>query len=356
MTGQKQQLPPKGYRPSILWAVAGIVVLASVWPTYWWLHGRFYQSTDDAYVRGNVTRIAPRVSGYITRVCVRDNSYVHAGDPLVKLDPAYLNAHLSETRARVEAAQAAVDRLQAQYSLFQADIAQAGAELRVRQAAWTYAKQQANRYKQLARTQAGSVQSSEAAVSQQAQSKARFRASEATLEAHRRQLTVVKAQLREAKAALFEAQAKSAMAMLDVSYTIIRAPVDGYVGNRSANVGTFVSAGTQLMSLVPARGLWVEANFKEDQVAHMSRGQPVSITADVNSNLRIMGHVDSLSPATGAVFSIIPAQNATGNFTKIVQRVPVRIVLDGPFDRVGILRPGLSVTAIVNTRTRGQRS
>ncbi|MEW9623380.1 HlyD family secretion protein [Rhodanobacter geophilus] len=333
--------------------VAGLVLaamLALAWVGCWWLHGRYFQSTDDAYVGGNVTVISPRVSGYVSKIRVKDNAYVHAGDPLVELDPAGYDARRRAAGARVEAAKATLVRLNAQVQLARSDIAEATAEQQARRAALIFAGQDAARYARLASSTAGTVQAAQQARSHHAQAEAEYAAAASLLQARQRQLAVVKAQIVEAGAALSQAQAEENEAELDAGYTVIRAPADGYVGDRSAHVGTFVSAGTQLMSLVPAQGLWVDANFKEDQLARMRRGQAVDIVADVEPGRKITGHVVSLSPASGSVFSLIPAQNATGNFTKIVQRVPVRIALDGKFSLVGLLRPGLSVTATVDTQ------
>ena len=326
------------------------VMLALAWFGNWWFHGRYFQSTDDAYVGGNVAVISPRVPGYVSKVCVTDNAHVHAGDPLVVLDPADYDARRRAAAARVQAANAALARLDAQIQLTRAEIAEARAERQASQAVLIFAGQNAARYAHLASTAAGTVQAAQQAISRRVQAQAQYQAATSALLARRRQLTVIAAQIAEAHASLAQAQAEAAVADLDATYTVIRAPVDGYVGDRSAHVGTFVTAGAELMSLVPARGLWVDANFKEDQLARMRPGQPVNIVADVEPGRKITGRVVSLSPASGSVFSLIPAQNATGNFTKIVQRVPVRIALDGAFAAVGLLRPGLSVTATVDTQ------
>lgn len=348
-------VPGSSRRRLLLWIGLALVILAVLASTaYWWLSGRFYEGTDDAYVGGNVTVISPRVSGYIAKLCVQDNAYVHAGEPLIKLDPADFDARRTAAKARIDAAQATIGRLQAQYALAQATIAQAQAEQKAKRAALSFAEQDAQRFSRLAVTQAGTLQAAQSATAQRKQADAQYQAATAAFKASQRQLAVIQAQTREATAEMHQAEAQWHEASLDVGYTVIRAPVDGYVGNRSANVGTFVAAGSQLMSLVPVSGLWVDANFKEDQLGRMRVGQATRIVADVNTGLKITGHVASLSPATGAVFSVIPAQNATGNFTKIVQRVPVRIALDGPFADVGALRPGLSVTVTVDTHRLGR--
>ncbi|MCY1429101.1 Multidrug export protein EmrA [compost metagenome] len=174
--------------------------------------------------------------------------------------------------------------------------------------------------------------------------------------AARRQLDVIDSQRGQAQAALQQAQAEREQALLNIGYTELRAPVDGYVGNRRARVGAYAAAGSQLLSVVPAKGLWIDANFKEDQLAHMQVGQAVSIRADILPGREFHGHIESLAPATGAQFSVLPPENATGNFTKIVQRVPVRVRLDSVDADFGALRPGLSVVAQVNTRDAPQPS
>ncbi len=331
-----------------------VVIGALGYGIEWWFSGRFHESTDDAYVGGNVTVISPRVSGYVARVLVQDNALVHAGQPLIELDPADFTARLEAAQAEVDAAKAALVRLAAQHDLVEADIAQAQAQADVDQAALQFANHDAERYANLAQSHSGTQQDSQRAQTSLDQAHARVRASQAAVNAQRRQLGVIDAQKTEAQARVEQSQAAMRNAKLDSGYTTLYAPVDGYVGNRSAHPGTFVAAGTQLMSLVPAHGLWVDANFKEDQIRHMHAGQTVSIEADVDTGLKIAGHVESLAPATGSVFSVIPAQNATGNFTKIVQRVPVRIALDPAVAGVGALRAGLSVIATVDTRAGAQ--
>ena len=337
---------------ALIGAAAALLALLG-WGARWWLVGRFYQSTDDAYVGGDVTVISPRVSGYVARVLVEDNAYVHAGQPLVELDPADFRARLDAAQAAADAARATVVRLAAQHDLVRADIAQAQAQSQVNEAAARFAVREAGRYARLAASQSGTQQDSQRAQTESEQAQARLRAAQAAVTAQQRTLAVVDAQLVEVRAGVGQAEAALRSARLDAGYTTLYAPVDGYVGNRSAHPGTFVAAGMQLLSLVPAGGLWVDANFKEDQISRMRPGQAVTVAADVDSGLRITGHVQSLSPATGAVFSVIPAQNATGNFTRIVQRVPVRIALDPQISVLGALRAGLSVTATVDTRSRG---
>lgn len=331
-------------------AMSAALLAMLAWLAYWQLDGQFYESTDDAYIGGNITVVSPRVSGYVSRVLVADNAFVHAGQPLLELDAADFRARRDAAQGEVDAAQAALARLQAQHGLIQASIVQARARADVDRAAIEFAAEDARRYGNLADSRSGTRQDWQRARSALAQAQARGRASIAAVLVQKRRLTVVEAQVAEARARLEQARATLRGARLEEGYTVLYAAVDGYVGNRSAHPGTFVAAGTQLMSLVPAHGLWVDANFKEDQIRDMKAGQPVQIHVDAAPGLRVVGHVQSLSPATGAVFSVIPAQNATGNFIKIVQRVPVRIALDPAVSGVGALRAGLSVTVTVDTR------
>ena len=208
----------------------------------------------------------------------------------------------------------------------------------------------ADRYRSLARDQFGSIQRSQQADADWRKATAADAQAHAAVDAAERRLDGIDAERAETLAALAAAVADRDTARLNLGYTELRAPVDGAVGNRSAQLGAFVSPGAQLLSLVPAQGLWVDANFKESQLAGLKPGMPASVVADVLPGQVFPGHVASMAPATGAVFSVLPAENATGNFTKIVQRVPVRVLLDGDASRLGSLRPGLSVTVSVDER------
>ena len=351
LEGTEAAAAPLGRRRLLLLAGCAVALIAVGWGVHWWRVGRFLQSTDDAYVGGDVTVISPRVSGYVTRVLVPDNAWVHAGQPLLELDPADLRARLDAAQAAGDSARATVARLVAQVDLVQTQIVEVTAQAQISDAAARFALSEAARYARLADSHSGTRQEAQRAQTESEQARARLRAANATVMAERRQLAVAQAQLLEARASANQADALLRSARLEVGYTTLYAPVDGYVGNRSAHPGTYVAAGTQLMSLVPAQGLWVDANFKEDQLARLRPGQPVTLEADVDRRLKVTGRVQSLAPATGAVFSIIPAENATGNFTRIVQRVPVRIALDPKSATLGVLRAGLSVTATVDTRS-----
>ena len=327
------------------------LALALGWYGYgWWTVARFIESTDDAYVGGDVTVIAPQVSGFIATLAVTDNQPVRAGDLLVRLDDRIYRATLAKADAAVAAEQATLADVAANRTLQLAIIAQAQAELLSTAAAITLTHEDVDRYRTLSNDRFASLQRFQQADAEAREAVAADLKARAVLEASRRRLDVFDTQAQQTRAALQAALADRETARLDVGYTELRAPLDGVIGNRSARLGEFAGVNAQLLSIVPAGGLWVDANFKEDQLAFMRAGQPVTIRADVLPGQAIHGHVDSLAPATGAQFSVLPAENATGNFTKIVQRVPVRIRLDGAARSLGMLRPGLSVTASVDER------
>ncbi|MCQ8278899.1 HlyD family secretion protein [Acetobacteraceae bacterium KSS8] len=336
----------------ILLGLAGIAALAgAAWYGHgWWTKGRFVESTDDAYVGGDVTTISPHVAGFIASIPVTDNGYVGAGQILVRLDRRDFEATLQGARASLAGKRAAAAALAAQLDQQDAVIAAAEADLRSAEARDAFARQEAVRYAALVGTVGGSRQNAQRAASARDDADAAIAAAEAKRIAADAQRGVLQHQIAGAKAAIAEAEAAERTASLNLGYTDIRSPIDGYVANRAAQVGAYAATGSYLMSVVPATALWVDANFKEDQLAHIRAGQAASVVADVAPGQVIIGHVASLTPGTGAVFSVIPPENATGNFTKIVQRVPVRIVLDRKAAELGLLRPGLSVTVSIDTR------
>jgi membrane fusion protein (multidrug efflux system) len=345
----RQLLPSR--KAVLLSAGTLIVILAlGVFGYRWWTVGRFLESTDDAYVGGDITVIAPKVSGFIAHVAVADNQTVRAGELLVKLDDRDYRAARARAIAAVAAQQATLTNLAATRHLQEAVIAQARAGISAADAEIERTREDQARYRHLQQLSAVSVQESQKADADYKDAIAAGVKARAALAASQRQLDVIDSQAQQAQAALAQARADNEVAELNLSYTELRAPMDGTVGNRSARQGAYATIGAQLMSLVPSRGLWVDANFKESQLARMKAGQRVTVEADVLPGRVFHGRVVSLAPATGAVFSVLPAENATGNFTKIVQRVPVRIQLDGDAAQLGQLRPGLSVVAKVDMR------
>jgi len=339
-----------GRRLGLITAIAGVVTAAAWYGFSWWTVGRFMEATDDAYVGGEVTTIASKVPGFIEIIAVTDNQEVKAGDLLVKLDDRDYRAQLARAEANVAAQEAALTNREATRRLQTAVIEQASAEIAAAGAEATRTQYDLDRYRTLSAVRFASIQRFEQADADYKKAAAAERKAQAALQAAQRQLEVIDSEKRQIGAALEQAKAERDLAALNLGYTEIRSPIDGVIGNRSARAGAYATTGAQLLSIVPAHGLWVDANFKESQLARMSVGQKVEITADVLPARRIRGRIASLAPATGAQFSVIPPENATGNFTKIVQRVPVRIVLENDAAELGTLRPGLSVVARVDER------
>jgi membrane fusion protein (multidrug efflux system) len=337
---------------TLLLAGAALLGVAAVAQYSWnyWSVGQFQVSTDDAYVQADTTIVAPKVAGYLREVLVTDNQPVKAGQPLARIDDRDYAVAVSQASADVAAAQADVDNVRASLDQQQATIAQARATVAVDKANLTFTQQDNDRYVSLARTGAGSVQNEQQAVAKLQMADAALQRDGAALLAEERRTGMLQAQLAKAGAVLAHDKAVRDQAVLNLSYTTIVAPVDGVVGNRSLRVGQYVQAGTQLMAVVPVRGVYVVANFKETQLTDVRAGQPVTVDVDMFPGTTVKGHVDSIAPASGQEFALLPPDNATGNFTKIVQRIPVKIVLEPDARLAGLLRPGMSVTPIVDTR------
>jgi membrane fusion protein (multidrug efflux system) len=327
-------------------------VFGAGWYGYsWWTVGRWLQSTDDAYVGGNITPISPHVAGFVSEILVKDNQPVRAGQLLIRLDGRTFQAVLDRTQAVVRQQEATLENLRAKYTLQQSAIRQAEADLAGKTGLAAFAGEDAERYRALASTDSGSRQNAQKAIAANLSAQAAVAFARAGLEAAKQQLAVLTTEIDQTNALAEAAKADLQTARLNLGYTEIRSPIDGFIGNRAAQVGAYVSTGSYLVTVVPAHGLWVDANFKEDQLARMRRGQSAAVVADVSPGQVFQGRVGSLAPATGATFSIIPPENATGNFTKIVQRVPVRIEIDADVEDLGALRPGLSATVTVDTRS-----
>ena len=301
------------------------------------------QGTDDAYVQADFTVIAPQVTGMVTRVAVIDNQQVKAGDPLVSIDPSDMRIALANARADVTSARAAVDSLEAQLGRQQSVIAQARAAVAADEAQLKLADADRRRFANLARDGSGTVQAQQQADAQWGIQRAARDRDAAAQRSAEQQVAILRADLGRAQAALQAAQARQAVAELNLSRTEIKAPVSGIVAQRRAREGGYVRTGEPLLTLVPLDAIYVEANFRETQLARVRVGQPVALRVDALPGTELHGRVESLGPASGVSFSPVAPHNATGNFTKIVQRLPVRIALDPGQEALGRLRVGMSV-------------
>ncbi len=330
---------------------AAIAVLAGAvaYGVYYEKTGKYLESTDDAYLQADYTTIAPKVSGYIAKVLVEDNEPVVAGQVLARIDDSDYRTALDQAKADVATAEAEITNISAQIEQQRSVIDQAEAAIVSDQAAVTFAKQDSERYRELVKSQFGTVQQAQQTESKYVQSTAAVTRDRAALSAAQAQITVLETGRSKAETQQKHAEAAAHQAELNLSYTIITAPIDGTVGARSLRDGQYVQAGTQLMAVVPLQSVYVIGNFKETQLTQVKAGQPVDIAVDTFPGAVVHGHVDSLAPASGLEFALLPPDNATGNFTKIVQRIPVKIVLDPGQPLAGALRPGMSVEPEIDT-------
>ncbi|KEC76033.1 HlyD family protein secretion protein [Rhizobium leguminosarum bv. phaseoli CCGM1] len=315
----------------------------------YWTVGRFIESTDDAYVKADYTTVAPKVAGYIKQVLVNDNDVVKSGQVLARIDDRDFQAALSQARADVKAAEAAITNIDAQIALQQSVIEQAKATIDASQASLDFAVSDAARSARLITNGAGTQSRAEQTQSARDQAAAAVERDRAALVAAENKVPVLRTEREQAAAQRDRAAAAARQAELNLSHTDIVAAVDGTVGARSIRVGQYVTSGTQLMAVVPLHAVYVVANFKETQLTYVRPGQSVEIKVDSFPDIAIKGHVDSVSPASGLEFSLLPPDNATGNFTKIVQRIPVKIVIDDEA-LSGLLRSGMSVEPEVDTK------
>ncbi|MDQ0393987.1 HlyD family secretion protein [Labrys monachus] len=340
-------------RPALLAAAGIAAATGAAWFGWqYWTVGRFQISTDDAYIQADNTTIAPKVSGYIAAVLVGDNQPVKAGQVLARIDDRDFRVALDQAKADVAAARAAIASKQASLDAQQSLIEAAKATVTVDQANLTFAQQDDRRYSALASNGFGSVQNAQQASARIAAGRAAVERDTASLVNATKQVDLLKAQLAQAQATLAHDEAVQDQAELNLSYTNVVAPVDGVVGNRTLRVGQYVQAGTQLMAVVPLAAAYVVANYKETQLTGVRPGQAADIDVDMFPGVTFHGHVDSIAPASGQEFALLPPDNATGNFTKVVQRIPVKIVLDAGNPLAGGLRPGMSVYPTIETGAR----
>jgi membrane fusion protein, multidrug efflux system len=335
----------KGHGFALLLVAGGIIGAALL--VAWWLHARNYESTDDAFIDSRTVQISAQVAAAIVDVPVTDNQGVEAGTELVRLDDRDYVAQRDQAQAQVNQAQASVENLTAQIAAQRAKVEQANKQVVQAQAALTFARQQADRYQQLASKGSGTVEQAQQYASSLQQSDAGLAAAQANATATDKQISVLQAQLDLTFAQLAQAHATLEQAQVNLARTIITAPVAGRVTKLTAAKGGYAAVGQALMMFVP-REVWVTANFKETQLNLMRPGQPVDILIDAYPGRTFAGHVNSVQSGSGTAFSLLPAENATGNYVKIVQRVPVKIVFDKMPDV--LLGPGMSVVPTVKVR------
>jgi len=318
----------------------------------WWMHGRFVVSTNDAFLQADQVSVAPRVAGYVEEVLVADNQAVVPGQPLARIDARNPEARMDQAKAQIDQGKAAIRQAETQIEGQRAQIAQAEAQAAGARAAATYAQAQVDRYAPLVASGVETAEHLDQLRQSRDQSAAQAKAAAAQVLAARRQVDTLKAQIGVAQAQMEQSQAQARQAQTDVEAVIVRASIAGRIGDRTVRPGQYVQPGTRLMSVVPVQAIYLTANFKETQIGRMRPGQPVEVKVDALGGRTIRGVVDSFAPGTGAQFALLPPNNATGNFTKIVQRVPVRIRVDMPPELRPVLLPGLSVAVAVDTRAR----
>ena len=339
-------------RSPVLPVILATLLAAGAWYGYgWWTDGRFMVSTEDAYIEGDIAIISPKVSGYVAKVNVASNQVVQAGDPLVTLDGGDYQIAYDQAVAGKQSSVLAVSRIDAQIAGGQASVAEAKAQLGALEAAVRGAGITEKRANELASKSVGTTADLDNAKVALEQARANLVAGQAAVDSAEANLSILKAQREEAINAVRVQDQVVAKARRDLDFTVLKAPYDGVVGNLAVQAGDLVSAGKRLAALVPTRELYIEANFKETQIADLVPGSKVSIHVDAYGDQPLEGTVTSIAPASGAIFSMLPAENASGNFTKVVQRVPVRIALPADALAGGHLRAGLSVIVDVDTRT-----
>ena len=324
-----------------------VVFVARDWN--FWQGSAARQATDDAYLEADLTPLAAKSPGYVRSVSVRDFQRVKAGDLLVEIVDDDYRAALDQAEASVDAASAAIENIERQKLLQQALVKQAEATVQATEADLTRYRIEADRQQTLLATRTGTDQLVEQAVDNEKRTEATLALNQAQVEQQRQQLKVLDSQESQATASLKGQQAARDLAKIALGYTRIVAPVDGMVGQRQVRPGQYVSTGTQVIALIPLPNVWVIANYKETQMTRIRVGQPARVTVDAFPGVVLHGHVDSWSPGSGAEFSLLPPDNATGNFTKVVQRIPVKILLDSDPQVADLLRPGMSVTAAIDT-------
>jgi membrane fusion protein (multidrug efflux system) len=332
----------------LLLCLGAVVVLAAGWSA---LRFDAKAATDNAYVRGNVTAIAPKVAGYVNAVAIDDNQVVRAGDILFRIDDRDYRARLAQAAATVAAALARLTNVDAQIGLQHALVRQAQAQKLSAMAELTLASKASDRRRELVRSRTISQAEVDESDAARSRAEAAVAAAVAATDAQQERIAVLSTEREAAVATVDQARAARDLAQIDLDNTVVRAPVDGVVGNRQVRVGRLVAPGAALLDLVPVDDVWIVANFKETQVGRIRSGQRVRITVDAYPDETLKGEVDSFAPGSGSAFSLLPADNATGNFVRVVQRIPVKIrLVDNPLP--GRLVPGLSARVEIDGGSR----
>jgi membrane fusion protein (multidrug efflux system) len=340
-----------GKRKFVFMGLLGLLALAAIgYGVHYFLIGRFYISTDNAYVRANSTTLGARVSGHVAAILPADNSIVRSGEVVFRIDDGDYRIAVDAARSRIATQQATIDRIGRQVTALESAAEQAKAQLASSEAALKRAELDFDRQQALSTKGFASRATFEVSEAGRDQGIAAVRSAQAAYEAARDNVEVTKAQQAEARAQLAELQTQLAKADRDLAFTSVRAPVDGTFSNRLVNTGDFIQAGQRLANVVPLNDVFIDANFKETQLRRIRPGQPVQISVDAYGHRKFAGVVDSISPAAGSVFTLLPPDNATGNFTKIVQRLPIRIRVPKDVAKQNLLRAGMSVYATVDTR------
>ena len=329
--------------------VALLALAAASYAVYYVLVGRFYISTDDAYVRANNTMLGARVSGHIAAILPGDNAVVRSGDVIFRIDDGDYRIAVDAARSRIATQQATIDRIGRQVAAMESSAEQSKAQLASSEASLKRAGLDFERQQALSTRGFASRATFEVSEAGRDQGMAAVKSAQSAYDAARDNVEVTKAQQNEARAQLVELQSSLAKAQRDLDFTSVRAPVDGTFSNRLVNTGDFIQAGQRLGNVVPLNSVFIDANFKETQLKRIRPGQPVKISVDAYGHRKFAGTVDSISPAAGSVFTLLPPDNATGNFTKIVQRLPVRVRVPKDVARQNLLRAGMSVYVTVDT-------
>jgi membrane fusion protein, multidrug efflux system len=343
--------PKSGKRKLVLTGIGALLALAAAgYGVHYFLVGRFLVSTDDAYVRANNTTLGARVSGHIAAILPGDNALVHTGDVIFRIDDGDYRIAVDAARTKIDTQQATIERIGHQVTALQSAVEQASAQVTSAEAALKRAGLDYDRQQALNTKGFASRATFEVSEAGRDQGLAALKSAQAAFDAARDNVEVTKAQQAEARAQLTELQTSLAKAQRDLDFTAVRAPVDGMFSNRMVNTGDYIVVGQRLGNVVPLDDVFIDANFKETQLMRVRPGQPVTIAVDAYGHRKFAGVVDSISPAAGSVFTLLPPDNATGNFTKIVQRLPVRVRVPKDVARENLLRAGMSVYATVDTR------